>query len=107
MSALVGWGIGSMGFVFGYMLAYSVKHTKEFSIDSLSGATGAVGGGAVIELFGRTGDWLGPYGVGLGVGFAAYMALYLLLLLAFKVEDVKTGRALLVSRGLLGKPREP
>ena len=107
MSTLLCWGIGSMGFVFGYMLAYSVKHTKEFSIDSLSGAIGAVGGGVVIKLFSGAGEWLGPYGVGLGVGFVVYMALSLLLMLVFKVNDATKGRAILVSQALLGKPREP
>ncbi len=96
-----------MGFVFGYLLAYSVKHTKEFSIDTLSGAIGAVGGGAVIKLFGGTGEWLGPYGIGLGVGFVLYMALSLILILVFKVQDATGTRATLVSQALLGKPRQP
>ena len=36
-------GILSIGFVFGYLLYYAVRHTKEFNIDLLSSAIGALG----------------------------------------------------------------
>ena len=42
MTGLVFWGIFGIGFVFGYLLYYAVRHTKEFSIEMLSVAIGAV-----------------------------------------------------------------
>ena len=80
MSPKVWWGIFSIGFVFGYLLYYSVRHTKEFSIDLLSVAIAAVGGATVIGFLGREDGWLGPYGIGLGVGFLFYLGLALLLI---------------------------
>jgi len=35
-------GILSIGFIFGYLLYYAVRHTKEFNIDLLSAAIGAL-----------------------------------------------------------------
>lgn len=66
-------GIGCIGFVFGYLLYYAVKHTERFDITLLSAAIGAVGSQAVIAWL-RNGDpnWIGPYGIGLLLGFVAY-----------------------------------
>lgn len=103
MSVLTGLGIGCIGFVFGYLLFYSVKHTKEFSVDLLASAIGAVGGGTVIALLDPTPGWIGPYGVGVFAGFAAYFLLSLIL-----IHQLPTAadRRVMAMRTLLGKPRQ-
>jgi len=98
------WGIFFIGFVFGYLLYYSVRHTKEFSIDLLSVAIGAVGGSIVIGLLGKVEGWLAPYGIGLGAGFLFYLILSLIFLATgwfSKVDSVK-----LMSQTILGSPKE-
>jgi len=75
-------GILFIGFVFGYLLHYSMKHTDKFSIELLSSAIGAVGGGTVIGLVGKVEGWLGPYGIGLGVGFLVYLILLIIFIAA-------------------------
>lgn len=100
------WGILSMGFVFGYLLYYSVRHTKEFSIELLSSAIGAVGGGAVIGSFGQYAGWIGPYGIGLLAGFIFYLVLALVLILIGKFAGVAGAGVMLVSKTLIGSPRQ-
>ena len=98
------WGIFAIGFVFGYLLYYAVRHTSEFSIDLLSVAIGAVGGATVIGLLGREEGWLGPYGLGLGAGFLFYLILSLIFIgtgLFAKLDQWK-----ILSRTLIGSPRE-
>lgn len=79
MTTLEWIGIFSVGFVFGYLLYYAVRHTEKFNIDLLSGAIGAVGGGVLIAKFDAMPGWIGPYGLGLGVVFIVYLALALFL----------------------------
>jgi hypothetical protein len=98
------WGIWGIGFVFGYLLYYGVRHTEEFSIEMLSTAVGAVGGAAVIGLFGNHQNWIGPYGLGLFAGFIFYFVLSLLLI-ATGLFD-KFANAGMLSRALLGVPRD-
>lgn len=103
MSTSVFWGIFAIGFVFGYLLYYAVRHTKEFSIDLLSIAIGAVGGAAVIGLLGNVNGWIGPYGIGLGAGFLFYLIISLVLIATGwydKVDGVKV-----LSRAILGEPK--
>lgn len=104
MTDSVFWGIWSIGFVFGYLLYYAVRHTKEFSIEILSTAIGAVGGAAVIGLLGNQENWIGPYGLGLLAGFMFYLALSILLI-ATGLFNKFAGVGML-SRALLGAPRE-
>jgi hypothetical protein len=66
------WGILLIGLVFGYLLFYTVRHTPNLSLDSLATATGAVGGATIVALFGKYPHWVGPYGVGLFLGFLLY-----------------------------------
>lgn len=98
-------GIFGIGFVFGYLLYYAVRHTAQFNIELLSSAIGAVGGGVVIGWLGRTPGWIGPYGIGLWAGFLAYLVLALLLLGKGKLADAASGWRLMLSRTLLGKPQ--
>lgn len=104
MTSPVFWGIWGIGFVFGYLLYYAVRHTKEFSIEMLSTAIGAVGGATVIGLLGNQQNWLGPYGLGLFSGFMFYFVLSLILIATGLFE--KFANVGILSKALLGAPRE-
>ena len=98
------WGVASIGFVFGYLLFYSVRHTPEFNIQLLSVAIGAVGGGTVIGLVGKVDGWIGPYGVGLLAGFVVYGVVALIfarLAKGTETDGKKTAR-----RALIGGPEK-
>ena len=49
MSNLVFWGIFATGFIFGYLLYYAVRHTREFNVEMLSVAIGALGGACGVD----------------------------------------------------------
>lgn len=104
MTTTVFWGIFAIGFVFGYLLYYAVRHTKEFSIDMLSVAIGAVGGATVIGLLSHVNDWIGPYGLGLLAGFMFYFILSMIFI-ATGIFD-KFANVGILSKTLLGAPRE-
>ncbi len=104
MSNTVFWGIFSVGFVFGYLLYYAVRHTKEFSVDMLGVAIGAVGGATVIGLIGNHQDWIAPYGIGLLAGFIFYFLLSVIFI-ATGIFD-KFANVGILSKTLLGAPRE-
>lgn len=103
MSGSVFWGIFAVGFVFGYLLYYAVRHTKEFSIDMLSIAIGAVGGATVIGWLGNYTDWIGPYGLGLLAGFMFYLILSIIFIATGIFE--KFSNVGILSKTLLGSPR--
>ena len=104
MTCSVFWGIWGIGFVFGYLLFYAVRHTKEFSIEMLSTAIGAVGGATVTGLLGNQQNWIGPYGMGLLAGFLFYLVLSIILI-ATGLFNRFAGVGIL-SKALLGVPRE-
>jgi hypothetical protein len=105
---MTAWGIFSLGFVFGYLLYYAVRHTEKFNIELLSSAIAAIGGGALIEHAQKEVGWLGPYGLGIGAGFLFYLLLSLILIVFFKGTD-QTGAGgpplTLLRRTLLGVPK--
>jgi hypothetical protein len=80
MTGDVWFGIFGIGFVFGYLLFYAVKHTPQFSIDLLGGALGAVGGATVLGWLDVTPGWIGPYGTGIFVGFVTYLIMSVIIL---------------------------
>jgi len=104
MSSSVFWGIFAVGFVFGYLLYYAVRHTREFSIEMLAVAIGAVGGATVIGFLGNYTDWIGPYGLGLFTGFMFYLLLAIVFI-ATGIFD-KFANVGILSKALLGAPRE-
>lgn len=99
-------GIFALGFVFGYLLYYSVRHTKEFTIDLLGSAIGSIGGGVVVGLLGKTEGWIGPYGLGIGAGFIFYLILSLILISSGKFKQVADNKVMLLSQTLVGSPRQ-
>jgi O-antigen/teichoic acid export membrane protein len=104
MTGLVFWGIFGIGFVFGYLLYYAVRHTKEFSIEMLSVAIGAVSSATVIGFLGNYQDWIAPYGLGLLAGFLFYLVLSIILIATGLFE--KLANVGILSKTLLGAPRE-
>jgi hypothetical protein len=104
MSNLVFWGIFSIGFVFGFLLYYAVRHTREFNVEMLSVAIGALGGATVIGFLGNYQDWIAPYGLGLISGFAFYFILSIILV-ATGVFD-KFGDVGILSKTSSGLPKE-
>lgn len=104
MERTIFWGIFSIGFVFGYLLYYAVRHTKEFNIELLSVAIGAVGGATVIGLLGEYEGWISPYGLGLAAGFFFYLVLSIILIATGLADRFPGVRVL--SQTLLGSPRE-
>ena len=104
MSGTVFWGIWGIGFVFGYLLYYAVRHTDAFSIDMLSTAVGAVGGATVIGLVGNYQDWIAPYGLGLLAGFIFYFVLSLIFIATGLFG--KSANVALLSKTLIGAPRD-
>jgi O-antigen/teichoic acid export membrane protein len=99
-------GIFAFGFVFGFLLYYSVRHTKEFNIDTLSSAFGAVGGAAVVALLGKVDGWIGPYGLGIGCGFLFYLILALIFVVTGKFGTVADDKVRILSQTLVATPRQ-
>jgi hypothetical protein len=106
MNALTFWGIFAIGFVFGYLLYYAVRHTKHFNLDLLSSAIGAIGGAGVIGWLGRAEGWIGPYGLGIAAGFLFYLLLVLVLIFSGNFSKVGDNKVLLASKTLVGMPRQ-
>ena len=104
MTDLVFGGIFGIGFVFGYLLYYAVRHTKEFSIEMLSVAIGAVSSATIIGFLGNYQDWIAPYGLGLLAGFIFYLVLSIILIATGLFE--KLDNVGVLSKTLLGAPRE-
>ena len=104
MTDLVFGGIFGIGFVFGYLLYYAVRHTKEFSIEMLSVAIGAVSSATIIGFLGNYQDWIAPYGLGLLAGFIFYLVLSIILIATGLFE--KLGNVRILSKALLGAPRD-
>lgn len=86
-------GVACMGFVFGYLAYYAVRHTERFDVNMLSVVIGAVGSEALIGFFGpKDGSTMGAYGVGFLLGFISYLILALILISRGKFEDVSNAR---------------
>jgi hypothetical protein len=90
--------------VFGYLLYYAVRHTKEFSIEMLSVAIGAVSSATIIGFLGNYQDWIAPYGLGLLTGFIFYLVLSIILIATGLFE--KLDKVGMLSKALLGAPRD-
>lgn len=106
MDMLTFLGIFALGFVFGYLLYYAVRHTKDFNINLLSSAIGTIGGGVVVGTLGKTDGWIGPYGIGIGAGFLFYLALSLILIKNYNFEKLANSKVFLAGRTLLGLSKD-
>jgi hypothetical protein len=86
------------------LLYYAVRHTKEFSIEMLSVAIGAVSSATIIGFLGNYQDWIAPYGLGLLTGFIFYLVLSIILIATGLFE--KLDKVGMLSKALLGAPRD-
>ncbi|MFD7658802.1 hypothetical protein ACFV4N_32910 [Actinosynnema sp. NPDC059797] len=76
--ALELWGAGAFGAVLGWNLYFVNRYrTDGLGIADLGALVGVVGGGAVMALFPSGTALFGAYGLGLLVGFLAYLAVLL------------------------------
>ena len=82
---------GALGFgaVIGWYLYFINRYRKtDVQIGDLTTVIGAIGGAAVLKMFGDKEDLFGPYGIGIAVGFFGYF-----LVLIFLVGHSKTFNA--------------
>jgi hypothetical protein len=89
-------GAGGFGFVIGWYLYYVNRYRGgNVQIADLVTVIGALGGGAVLDLFPAQSELFGAYGIGLFIGFFSYL-LVLVVLVArspkFGVEWFLDGR---------------
>ena len=83
--------LGALGFgaVIGWYLYFINRYRKaDVQIGDLTTVIGAIGGAAVLKMFGDKEDLFGPYGIGIAVGFFSYF-----LVLIFLVGHSKTFNA--------------
>lgn len=95
-------GIGGIGFVFGYVLYYAVRQTKGFDVQLLATAFSAVFGEATLGWIFKTLSAVAAYGAGLALGFLFYLSLACILVLAGGPNAPPT--TLFLSKTLLGSP---
>jgi hypothetical protein len=76
-------GAGGFGALIGWFI-YSINRyrTGEVKLADIVSLIGAIGGAAVLELFGAQTDLFGAYGIGLFVGFFGYFLVLLAFVLA-------------------------
>lgn len=93
---LQGWGAFAFGAVIGWNLYLINRYrTGAVSLADLTTLIGAIGGGAVLALFEPKSDLFGFYGIGLAVGFFAYFAFLLIMVVRsprFGIEWFLDGR---------------
>ena len=95
-------GIGGIGFVFGYVLYYAVRQTKDFNVGLLATIFSAVLGEATLGWTFKALDAVAAYGAGLAFGFLFYLALTCVLVLAGGPNPPLS--TLFLSKTLLGSP---
>ncbi|MGI8685007.1 MAG: hypothetical protein ACR2MO_07960 [Acidimicrobiales bacterium] len=73
-------GAAGFGFLIGWNLYFVNRYRKgDVSLSDLAALVGAIGGTAVLALFPARTDLFGAYGIGLFLGFAAYLVMLVVL----------------------------
>ena len=67
-------GAFAFGLVVGWVTYRTIRRTANNGLSDISAVIGAVGGGVVTALFPAGSQAFGAYGLGLAVGFFAYLA---------------------------------
>ena len=67
------WGALCFGLVIGWVTYRTLRRTKTSGISDISSVIGAVGGAAILTLFPAETEAFEAYGIGLAVGFFAYL----------------------------------
>lgn len=96
-------GAGVFGTLIGWYVYYINRHRRdEVSATDLVTLIGVIGGTAVLNLFPKSTDLFGAYGIGLGVGFFGYFIIMTLMVWKsdnFNVDYFLDGRRV--------KPKDP
>jgi hypothetical protein len=72
-SALQLAGAWCFGLLIGWFVYFVNRYRTETSLSDIGALAGVVGGGAVLTLFPEQTDLFGAYGIGLAMGFFAYL----------------------------------
>jgi len=73
-------GAGCFGVVLGWFAYFVNRHRRDdVKLTDIAGFVAAIGGGAVLALFPSGSDLFGAYGIGLAVGFFAYLVVLVVL----------------------------
>lgn len=76
------WGAGAFGALIGWYVYYINRHRRdEVSATDLVTLIGVIGGTAVLNLFPKSSDLFGAYGIGLAAGFFGYFLIMGILVL--------------------------
>lgn len=79
------WGAGAFGALIGWYVYYINRHRRdEVSATDLVTLIGVIGGTAVLNLFPKSSDLFGAYGIGLAAGFFGYFLIMGFLVLISK-----------------------
>jgi uncharacterized membrane protein YeaQ/YmgE (transglycosylase-associated protein family) len=74
------WGAFAFGLVIGWFTYFVNRYRKgDVQLTDVLTIVGAIGGGAILTLFPEDTDLFGAYGIGLAVGFFAYLVVLVLL----------------------------
>lgn len=78
--SLMYWGAFAFGLIVGWFVYYINRYRKgDVQFGDVTTVLAAVGGAAVIQLFGQGTGMFGAYGIGLGIGFFGYFLVLLIL----------------------------
>lgn len=75
------WGAFAFGLVIGWFTYFVNRYRREVVLGDVATIVGAVGGGAVLALFEQGPGMFHAYGIGLAVGFFAYLVVLVVLVL--------------------------
>lgn len=74
------WGAFAFGLILGWFLYFINRYrTGDIQFSDITTVVGAIGGAAVLDLFGDGTAMFGAYGIGLAVGFFSYFLVLLAL----------------------------
>jgi fucose permease len=71
-------GASAFGAVIGWVTYFTMRYNKEHAMSDIAVVVGAVGGAAVLKLFGSEPDLFAAYSIGLAVGFFVYVLIMLI-----------------------------
>ncbi len=75
---MLNWGAFCFGLVIGWVTYRTLRRAENASVSDIAAVVGAVGGAAILELFGK-GELFGYYGFGLAAGFFLYFVIGLII----------------------------
>ena len=72
------WGAFCFGAVIGWVTYFTMRYSQAHALSDIAVVIGAIGGAAVLALFPAQSVPFGAYGVGLAVGFFAYVLILII-----------------------------